>query len=226
MTGLLAQYEKMTNNQALILQYRFAHLCVKAEPAALLSLSVPVDGDFVNIEDAVDVVKPAWNTLQLIPHEDVELADVQKAVAQEHPEFEQKIVAVKLSADSNETLDTLLLTMPKVDRNRHDALLKGIDTYLDVMNAKLTVLKTATTAKVTLRMDISAEDKKAANEEIDRITDAAKDKAQQAVDGKKKEIEEAFEKYMKEKAEEDAKNADMKAALNPDAAFSMAMGEK
>ena len=72
------------------------NLCVKAEPAALLSLTVTdIEGNVYNIEDVADTMIPDDFSFEFVPKEMEMLPFIQKGIAETHPEFKQEVIKPK-----------------------------------------------------------------------------------------------------------------------------------
>ena len=132
---------KLTGHAAL-LNYRYMNLCVKAEPAALLSLTVTdIEGNVYNIEDVADTMIPDDFSFEFVPKEMEMLPFIQKGIAETHPEFKQEVIKPKednhfFVADTAEyELERhIVCKMPEVDNNRHDVLKESVKTlYNDCM---------------------------------------------------------------------------------------------
>ena len=83
-----------------LLSYRYANLCVKADPVALLPVTLNMGASEQNIEDIAEVAKPEDDYhLAVIPKMQDFIMDINQAVLDSHPEFK---VEVKPLGDGNE----------------------------------------------------------------------------------------------------------------------------
>lgn len=220
---LLDQFQKVLDNKLALMQFRFANACVKADPASLLSVRVDCDSMVMNIEDACDVVKKDEDKFFLIPQDDSYLEPIADAVDAEHPEFGQQVVEMKLSADNDTTVMTLLLTVPPVDKNRHDILVAAVDGYKDVFEKSVEKDKAMLLVQIAPRLiGLSKEEADEVNEIINKGVDEKKEKAGQLADEKKKEIDEAYQRYQESQASSDGLDPESLKA-DAEAATSMKM---
>ena len=83
---------KLTGHAAL-LNYRYMNLCVKAEPAALLSFTITdIEGNTYNIEEVADTLMPDDYSFEFVPKEMGMLPFIQEGIAEAHPEFKQTLL--------------------------------------------------------------------------------------------------------------------------------------
>ena len=222
--GALSLYTEQINKKRLLMVFRFFSVCIKADPAVLLTVKVPVDGEMKDIEKAADVVKQDDKTFMLVPHEDCDIQDLGSAIAEVHPELRQRVLSMKVSADSDETALVLELVVPDVDKIRHDLLLEAVDTYFKVFKTSVEAERALTMARVAkYLLNASDEDKDELDSALDEQTAACIDAANESVDKKKKEIEEAYEAYMAEHEDKLASLQEKAAAASDSAANSMKM---
>ena len=64
---LLGEAQGKMNGYVALLALRYSNLCVKAEAASLLSVTITLDGQNMNIEDVADVALPDQNVLAVVP---------------------------------------------------------------------------------------------------------------------------------------------------------------
>lgn len=189
------------NGYISLLSFRYMNLCVKAEAASLLPVTVTVNGQDMNIEGLADVAVPQEDMLAVVPHESAYLLQIGKGVMLAHPEFKMDIVQPEKS--KNEEDKYLTFTMPEVDDARHDLLIDGVDTLHDQCIAKINLLLDVYTVKIAAKM--VGEDLETIDAVKDKLTDMHDfytDLCNKQADVKKKEIEDAYQKYL---AEQEAK---------------------
>ena len=219
---------KMSGHVAL-LNYRYLNLCVKAEAASLLMVTVEYDGNSYDIEQVADVTSPREDQLQVYPKGPELVAPIGKAIATAHPEFKQKVVEEKKhnsSPDDEEEDKSILLTMPEVDKNRRDALKEGVKVLYDATKSQLTSIFELYTQKTIIQlMGASAQ-------EIDEAKKALEEMKKQhfsLADGyrknKEKEIDDAYKRYMEQKDEKAKSKQEHEAATNKKAGQSFKMGK-
>lgn len=216
-------FQKRLANRLGLMQFNFADLCVDADPSALLSMKVQDGGEPKNIEDVVDVVKDDWNVFILIPKDkNCDIGAVKSAVDSKHPEFRQELVILQSDTDED-GVKALQLTVPPVDQNRHDLLIQGVDAYVKAFKTQADLEKAVIMARLALPlMTASKEEKEACDASFNEAYDNAVKSSGELADAKKKSIDEAFEKYQEQQAQNAAAGDGPLSA--PDAAFSMKMG--
>ena len=201
---------KLTGHAAL-LNYRYMNLCVKAEPAALLSFTITdIEGNTYNIEEVADTLMPDDYSFEFVPKEMGMLPFIQEGIAEAHPEFKQKVI--KPEADDRYFYpDTpeydqerhLICTMPEVDKNRYDLLKQSVKALYDERKVEMDKLKAEYTK--TLSDKTAGLPKEEVDESKDKMEALCKqyaDLSKQYRDTKEEEIEEAYKQWQLNQAEE------------------------
>ena len=222
---------KMSGHVAL-LNYRYLNLCVKAEAASLLIVTVEYDGHNLDIEQVADVASPREDQLQVYPKSPDLLVPISKAIAAVHPEFKQEVIKEEnnngnsSSGNEEEEDKSILLTMPEVDKNRRDTLMEGVKLLYDETTAELTAIYETYTQKALIQLMGGKA------EEIDECKKALEDLKKEHFDladnyrkNKEKEIEDAYKRYMEQKEEKNKNKQEHEAATNKKAGHSLKMGE-
>lgn len=200
----------------------FTNLCVKADPAALMSTSITSGGESKHIEDTADVVVPEWNKFFIAPHEGFDITAVAAGISSAHPEFKKEFYQMKKSPEGDDAVFVMMLTVPPVNKERHDILIKGVDTCLEAFNASVDYANAAAVVKMApFLIGASKEDQDAAKELLTTRGDELKKQAADAAAAKKKEIDEAHQKYLEENKDKLSELEEIKQAANPEAATSM-----
>ena len=109
---LIHEMESRLGGYVTLLVYRYANLCIKAQPMALLSAQI-IDEEMgeMKIEEVAGVVILDEFHLELIPYDPRFNFPLCKAIKKEHPEFKQELV--KPNNAGNEDERYLILTMPE-----------------------------------------------------------------------------------------------------------------
>jgi len=208
---LLGEMDGKLTGHAGLLNYRYMNLCIKAEPAALLSLIVTdIEGNVYNIEDVADTMMPDDFTFVFVPKEMEMLPFIQKGIAETHPEFKQEVVKPKEdehffvanSADYDKERH-IVCTMPEVDKNRYDLLKQSVKALYDERKVEMDKLKAEYTK--TLSDKTAGLPKEEADEAKDKMEALCKqyaDLSKQYRDTKEEEIEEAYKQWQVSQAEE------------------------
>lgn len=217
---LLQEAQQKMNGYAVYMNYQFMHFGVKAEPAALLSVEVEVGGERMNLEDVADVAIPQDDQFALIPKEQDFLFDICKAVAQAHPNY--KIGQKSINEEEEDSLDGeedryVLCTMPEVNDDRHDVGMNYVKAIYEEMTAKIDTTHAAYGAEIIKQLaSAKPEEIDEAKEEFQKIYDQMKDICKSYREEKEKQIEEAYQDYLKKKAEAEQAESERQAARGED----------
>ena len=217
---LLQEAQQKMNGYAVYMNYQFMHFGVKAEPAALLSVEVEVGGERMNLEDVADVAIPQDDQFALIPKEQDFLFDICKAVAQAHPDY--KIGQKSINGEEEDSLDGeedryVLCTMPEVNDDRHDVGMNYVKAIYEEMTAKIDTTHAAYGAEIIKQLaSAKPEEIDEAKEELQKIYDQMKDICKSYREEKEKQIEEAYQDYLKKKGEAEQAESERQAARGED----------
>ena len=223
---LLGEMKGKMGGYAVLLQYRYLNLCVKAEPAALLSLTViDSEGEQHDIENVATSTLKNEYQFEIIPNEEGLVFPICKALMRSHPEFKQEVI----KAEENDRLNPqdddekhIICTMPEVDKNRHDLLMDTVSALYDECLVQLEKAHGVYVAKMTSKMaGQSAGDTQEAMDAVDATYDQHKDIVKQYKELKEKEIEEAYQRWLTEKQEQEEQQQEEHAARNDQAGLSM-----
>ena len=196
---IIHEMEGRLNGYVSLLIYRYANLCVKAQPLALLSAEIITDErGSLPIEKVAGVLMPDEFHLKIVPFDPSFIFPLCKAIKLEHPEFKQDLVVPEDSTDEKER--HLILTMPEVNKDRRDALLEAVDTLYDGCKAK--VDKTCAEYRLKLEKKIvilpTDDERNEAKDAMEAKIKTYKDMADLNKTEKVKEIEEAYQRYLDE----------------------------
>ncbi len=216
----LGEASTKMSGYAALLNYKYLNLCVKAEPVSLLSVTVEYDDKEFNIEDVADVTGPRKDQLQVYPKASELTYYIGKAIAKIHPEFKQEIVEEENndSTKEGEEEKSILLTMPKVNKDRRDALMDAVKAFYEEAKTNLTTNYEVYTQQVLFKlMDASAEEIDEAKKSLEDIKKQNFELIDTYRDNKEKEIEEAYQRYLEQKTEKDKTQQEHEAATNKQA---------
>ena len=205
----------MRSNQCIIFSYRLQNLCIKAEPASLLSIQVNIDGQNKNIEECAAIGKGDDKyTFKIIPLFEEDLPQVALAIKRAHPEFKQDIEELQIDdvdmasvmiSESTEdarkvrNLPYILLTMPEVNDTRYDVLTEGLKLCYDECKAKIDAIYNASKLKFDKEKLLETKDDQ---DKLDGLVEKIKTKTdeqcEQIYNNKLQEIEAAFSKWQEE----------------------------
>lgn len=191
------------NGYAVLLNYKYMNLCVKAEAASLLSVTVEYDGEFMDIEQVADVtIAPDEFHFQAYPKEPGLILVIAKAIKTAHPEFGVDIKNTEEAGNGAQTDDAdkyILLSMPEVNDDRHDVLVNGVKVLYDECKVKLDFLFQDYSVKlVTFMAGSDAKEVDEAKDVLEQINDNYADMIKGFREEKEKEIEDAYQRYLTE----------------------------
>ena len=202
-------------NQCVIFSYRLQNLCIKAEPASLLSIQVNIDGQNKNIEDCAAIGKGDDDyTFKIIPLFEEDLQQVSLAIRKAHPEFKQDVEKMQIddvdmasvmisesTEDAKKVKDIpyILLTMPEVNDNRYDVLKEGVKLCYNECKAKMDAIYNASKLKFDKEKLLETKDDQ---DKLDGLVEKIKTKTdeqcEQIYNNKLQEIEAAYSKWQEE----------------------------
>ena len=224
------QLGESLSNQSAQFAYRMKNLCVKAEEVALLPVEILIEGEFQKLESCATIGKKDDYSFMVFPNYEEDLETMAKGIFRVHPEFKQKIGSMQVDsvdeAGKNKSMDVhyILLTMPEVDDDRYDVLKDGVKVCYEECKARMEVLNRKADAKFAeLTIGDTDEDVKklkAAREKLNEQWYGHRDKL---YNEKLQEIEEAHNKWLAGRGEEERKRMEDEASHNDDVALSMRM---
>ena len=201
----LDQLKAKSGGYVALLVYRYANLCIEANPFALLSVEVTVEGESKKIEEVAKVAVHEKYHFIVEPLYEEDFFAVGKAIMETHPEFKQEIKSYDGFDKEDPEGKFLFYTMPEVNKDRHDALLKAVDAFYDECKEKMDAAKQACVAKLAvLQQDASPEEIEKTSDMVDQIMKQYEDYRDSAHDGKKQEVEDAYADYQKQQEEKNA----------------------
>ena len=199
---------------AAMLNYRYMNLCVEAEAAALVSLTVTdIEGNVYNIEEVADCMQPNQFAFEIVPRRMPMLPFIQKGIAETHPEFKQEVIIPKdedrfymsgtVDYDSERHI---LCTMPEVDDERYKLLTETVKALYDECMVEVDKIKAKYTQMLADRSKELPEDEAdEAKTEQEKLLDQYSELCKSYRDNKEKEIEEAHNTWLADEAEKHLK---------------------
>ena len=189
--------QKRMSGYIALLNYRFKNLCVKADIAALLPVSVYANGEELNIEDVANVNMPDEYQLGVYPKEVEDLQPIIQGIYEAHPEFKMEIMSTDDSED--EASKYVLYTMPEVDKNRRDFLMTGVKGLYEESRARIeAVYAKYQTRFAEMLVNASVQDANDANKALEDAYDKCCDMTDELLKQKQQEIEDGYEKYIED----------------------------
>lgn len=207
-----------------LMQYRFANLCIKADPLALMSIEVDCSGNALKIEEVANVATKDDYTFMVVPKYSQLLQNIIEGTKIEHPEF--KVSVAKRYDVENSDEDAAYFRMPEVNDDRKKEMEDAVDLFGDECKAKLESCHDL--FKLRVGEKLVGEEKKdvdARMGEIEETFEKNMSSRQTLIDQKKKEIAEAWEQWRAGQAERDAAAAEASDASGKDSILKMKMGK-
>lgn len=220
---LFDETKQKMNGHTMLYYFHLSNLCITADPMALLSSTVKIDGQDLNLEDVANVAIPNDKQFAIMPKDAEYLLPITKAIKLEHPEFEleEKTEKDEITGEDNVVI---YYTMPEMKQERHDVCMEYIKAQFDVTNAKLEAIFSQGSAKVALKMNgASEENLQLAKDKLQEIYDWHTNTLKKLREDKEKEVEDAFQAYLAGEQEETKATEEKQAAEGIDSVFSMSM---
>lgn len=225
--NMIGDCDSRMNGYAVLLNYKYMNLCVKAEPMSLLCVTVEYDGQRYDIEQLANVAPGSDEYhFEVYPKDQQLLLPLAKAIKQAHPEFKQDVKDAEDDGPGADDDDEkyIELTMPAVNDDRHDLLMNGVKTLYDECNARIDVNFQAYSTKIAAQLaGHPAEELDEAKEALQKVNDTYADLIKGFREEKEKEIEEAYQRYLTEKTAEEENRKEEEAAHGMDKGLSMQM---
>lgn len=218
---MLNSAEGKMNGYFGLLDYRYKNLCTKAEVLSMLPVEVEIEGATFKLEDVAGISIPEWNQIMVIPKDEDYIPYIGHAVMMVHPEFKQKVTRYHIE-DVNKDIKVILLTVPPVDKDRRDLLGQGTDTLYNQSAVYIDKTKADTGIAISKGMaDKPKEEVDEARKKLDELHKQYRDSVDKLHENKKKEIEDAYQKYLKEQGQDASSSNTGSPAQQPNAAISM-----
>lgn len=227
------QLGEMLSNYCGMLSYRLKNLCVKAEEVSLLPIQVLIDGEMQNLEKCTTIAKKDDYSFMIFPNFDEDIETLGIGILRVHPEFKQKIESMKVDS-SNENgqpkkIDVryILVTMPDVDNNRYDVLKEGVKTCYNECKMQMDMANQKADVRFTeLSVGEKDGDLKKLSDARKKLNETWNGQRDKLYEDKLKEIEEAHNKWLTEKADRYQTLEEERAANGEDVTYSMRMGQQ
>lgn len=211
--SLIHEMEGRLGGYVTLLVYRYANLCIKSQPMSLLS-AIVMDEEMgeMKIEEVAALSVPDEYHLKLIPFDPRFNFPLCKAIATEHPEFKQELVKPENADDEDERY--LILTMPEVNKDRHDVLIDSVNVLYDGCKAQID--KTSAAYRLKLEKKIltlpSDDERNKAKDALEKSINNHQGIIDKVKDDKVKEIDDAYQHYLDEQTAKRSEAAEKAAA--------------
>ena len=196
-----------------MLNFRYSNLCIEADPVALLSAKVEVEGTLKNLEEVAQVAVHETYHFVVKPIYEEDFFPVGLAIMKEHPEFKQELKTLDGYAEGDPAGKYLFYTMPEVDDNRHDTMVNAVDVFYDECKAQMAKAgEECVTQIAPLQVGSSPMEIAQVAEYIEKITKFYNDMRDSNHDNKKQEVEKAYEEYKAKQKEKEAEEQEKQQA--------------
>ncbi len=192
-------FAKKLKGYNMLFNYRMSNLCVKAEPTALMPVTVFVAGTEYNLEEVANILKPDDFSFDVYPKNQNNLQDIISGIFDVHPEFKMELKTDKAEMEGGADTQHVFYTMPPVDKDRRKLLNETTKTFhkecmvnLDVTYAELQARLVEPFAKMS-PLDIDE-----ARKGFKKVYDDARDECDKMLQLKLNEIEEGYQRYLTE----------------------------
>lgn len=183
----------------MLFNYRMSNLCVKAEPTALMPVTVFVAGTEYNLEEVANILKPDDFSFDVYPKNQNNLQDIISGIFDVHPEFKMELKTDKAENEGGADTQHVFYTMPPVDKDRRKLLNETTKTFhkeckvnLDITYAELQARLVEPFAKMS-PLDIDE-----ARKGFKKVYDKAREECDKMLQLKLNEIEEGYQRYLTE----------------------------
>ena len=198
-------FQDKMNGYLTLFNYRMMNFCVKADPVALLPVTVSFYDSEYNLEEVARIQKPNDFQLEVFPKSQAYLDEIAAGVFDVHPEFKVETITEKDSQGREE--HHLLYTMPEVNKDRRDLLNNTVKTFYDECKAYIEECHTKYEAKFVEILSEQPSEFEAAKNAVSDIYHDAKKQAEKLYAAKCEEIEEGYQRYQKQEEEKQAEAA-------------------
>ena len=195
----LTDLAKKLKGYTMLFNYRMSNFCVKAEPTALMPVTIVVAGTEFNLEEVANIMRPDDFTFDVYPKNPNNLQDIINGIFDAHPEFKMELKTDKAEIEGAEDKRHVIYTMPPVDKNRRKLLNETVKAFHKECKVNLDL----TYAELQTRLvepfaTMSLEDIDEARKAFKKVYDAAKDECDKMLEMKLNEIEEGYQRYLAE----------------------------
>ena len=190
------EFQRKLNGYNMLFNYRMTNLCVKAEPTALMPVTVLVANTEYNLEEVADILKPDDFSFDVYPKNQNNLQQIIDGIFDVHPEFKMELKTDKAETEGGEDKHHAFYTMPEVNKDRRDLLNDLTKTFHKECQINLD----ATYAELQVRLmepytKMSPAEIDEARQGFENIFNKAKEMCDKLLQLKLNEIEEGYQRY-------------------------------
>jgi len=184
-----------------LMNYRYMNLCVKAEPASLMPVTISFFGEEKNIEDVAQVGQPDDYHLAVIPQSKEMIDLIAQNIFLAHPEFKLSRKTIEAGGDN---IDYLEYEMPEVDKNRRDFLSQAVKGLHEEAKARIDAVHADQKRGLAEFIREPSADLDEANNELDKVHEDYVTQIRDIRDDKLQEIEDGYMHYLSQNAKDNA----------------------
>lgn len=193
------EFQKKLNGYNMLFNYRMTNLCVKAEPTALMPVTVLVAGTEYNLEEVADLLKPDDFSFDVYPKNQNNLQPIIDGIFDMHPEFKMELKTDKAETEGGEDKHHVLYTMPPVNKDRRDLLNDLTKTFHKECQAN----QDAAYAELQVRLvepytKMPPTEADEARQGFENVFNKSKEMCDKLLQAKLDEIEEGYQRYLSE----------------------------
>lgn len=193
-------YEKLKGYVAMM-NFRFINLCIKADPVALIPVTVNVEGADKPLEQVAMTAKKDDYRFWIVPKYDEDWESICKGIAKVHPEFKQSEGSFKVDNigenEEGREVRYIELLMPEVNKKRYDALKDAVDVIYQECKTLMEAAVTKSKAEIAFQsVGEPKEDLDGMNKAVDKLDKDCKEQRDKLRDKKLQEIEDAYKTWL------------------------------
>lgn len=207
-----------------LFSYQLMNLCVKAEPASLLSIEIKEGKLTIGLEKIAEVGLADDYHFVIFPKERNMVAGIVKGIVKAHPEFKYEIKKIDPeSSDEDEEADVYLyISMPEVNKERRDFMNDAVDILYNDCKTKCDITYNKYLGEISAKLAVAPEaEKKEGKEQLEQLNDQVKEIMEGYKERKLKEIQGGYESYLQEEEEKQKQQKNEEKAQNKTAGMSM-----
>lgn len=192
-------FAKKLKGYNMLFNYRMSNLCVKAEPTALMPVTVFVAGTEYNLEEVANILKPDDFSFDVYPKNQNNLQDIISGIFDVHPEFKMELKTDKAENEGGADTHHVFYTMPPVDKDRRKLLNETTKTFHKECKVNLDITYADLQARlVEPYTQMSPQDVDEARKGFKKVYDKAREECDKMLQLKLNEIEEGYQRYLTE----------------------------
>ena len=192
-------FAKKLKGYNMLFNYRMSNLCVKAEPTALMPVTVFVAGTEYNLEEVANILKPDDFSFDVYPKNQNNLQDIISGIFDVHPEFKMELKTDKAENEGGADTQHVFYTMPPVDKDRRKLLNETTKTFHKECMVNLDVTYADLQARlVEPYTQMSPQDVDEARKGFKKVYDDSRDECDKMLQLKLNEIEEGYQRFLNE----------------------------